>query len=236
MIALVASAWAASAAGFTTPGAEPTHAVALQVAGLFDADRAYGQARLLGQVHLGRLGFDAELTGLAGTGTTHWSDAGLGALAVGVRGFFGGPKVQHALGVAMRSSFADTGVSFWVLQGAHAQQSPSVSLTWDVTAGPERAPFSLRMTVGFGTTELDDGPEEFAGTGLSALKVVPFGPVAALLLEANLAVDPTPVAVRVAARVQPGDTWTLDAGVQVPVLLMVSHPVLVPALSLRGEW
>lgn len=235
MIALLSAALAApSASGFTTPGALPATAATLQVAGLVDADRAYGQARLVGQVQVGRLAYDIELNGLAGTGTTHWGDVGLGTFAVGVRGFVAAGPVHHALGVHVRGQLPER-VAFWVLAGAHARQPLAAGVTWDFTVGPVRAPLSVRITLGLGQAPVEDATEPMAGTGVSAMKVVPLGDRVGLLVEAHVAVDATPVALRVAARLYPAEAWTLDAGVQVPVILMVTHPVFVPALSLRGE-
>lgn len=60
------------------------------------------------------------------------------------------------------------------------------------------------------------------------------GPLA-VLAEAELVVDATPLAVRAGARLAASRHLSVDVALHVPVVLMFAHPVLVPALAVRGE-
>jgi hypothetical protein len=170
-VVLPTSALAAPVGGFVTPGAVPTHGAALQVAALLDGERAYGQSVLLLDTHWRNLGFDGELTGLAGTGVTRWEDAAFGTVRLGVRAFFDGKRARHAIGVGFRTHVGEDRVGFWVTHYSSALAASTTRLTWDVTLGPPSAPFSLRASVctGYGvvgesTPTLVLGP----GTGVTA--------------------------------------------------------------------
>lgn len=235
-VVLVAAALAATPAGFATPGALPTNAAALQVGALFDAERAYGQARVELAGHWRAIGLDVELSGLAGSGTAGWSDEGLGSMRVGVRGFFGSPTFRNALGIDLRTSFADTPtVSFWVFRSTDARSSLVPRITWDMTTGPEASPFSLRLALGYGIGYVGDDLTQFSGTGLDLTKLFAVGDHWAVLTEATLAIDGTPFELRAGARYRPDPHWTVDALVQLPVDLMLVHPVFLPAVQVRGE-
>lgn len=232
----VSAALAGSAAGFVVPGALPAQSAALQLGGLFDGEREYGQARLLASGHVGRIGLDVEFSGLAGGGRSGWTDAGFGSLRVGVRGFFGSPTFRNAIGIDLRGMPAsDPTVAFWVLRSADARSGLTPRLTWDFTVGPEDAPFSLRLALGWGLGWLGDSISNFSGTGVEVSKVFAAGDHWGGLVEAGLSVDGTPLVIRGGARYRPSAHWTVDALVQLPVDLMVIHPVFVPALQVRGE-
>ncbi len=237
MIALVCMALAGSVGGFSTPGGERGHSAAIQLAALFDEDRAYGQATLLMSTHWRNLGVDVEINGLAGTGTTNWEDAGLGTLRVGVRAFFGGPGLRQAIGVDYRAALPGPAVSFWVVHAAEAFVIANPRLTWDLTMGPGDAPFSLRVTVGYSPGSFgapNPGVIVGAGTGVAATKLLPLSPSWALLFEAEAIFDETPFSVRAGGRWAHGDRWSVDALVSVPLVLFFEHPVLVPAIQVRG--
>jgi hypothetical protein len=233
---LVSAAFAGSAGGFAVPGAVPAQTAALQLGGLIDGDRAYGQARLEASGHLGRLGLDLELSGLAGGGQSGWTDAGVGTVRIGVRAFIHAPTFENALGIDLRGMpVTDPAVSFWVLRSADARSSLNPRLTWDFTTGPAEAPFSFRLAVGWGLGWLGDSLSSFAGTGVEVSKVFAAGEHWGGLVEAGFVVDGTPFVIRGGARYRPSPHWTVDALVQLPAGLMVVHPVFAPAVQVRGE-
>ncbi len=234
MFALTSLAAAAPAPGFTTPGGEAAHRATVEVSAMVDDDRTYAQARLLGATHVAGLGVDVELVGLAGTGASSWSEARAGTFRVGVRAHFGPEAARMALGVALRDGLSPEAPGFWVLRGAHARQGLLPSITFDLSAGPERAPFGVRFELGLTPTAYDvEG--KFAGSGFSVAQVLPLGGPLALLLEAEALLDDTPLALRTGPRLTLGHV-TVDAAVHVPILLMVEHPVFVPVLAVRGAW
>lgn len=238
VLPLISTASAESVGGFSTPGARVEHSAGVQVAALFDADRTYAQGTLLVSTHWRNLGLDVDVVGLAGTGTSNWSDAGLGSIRVGVRAFFGYVGFQNAIGVDLRSGFEAPRVGFWVTRYADALTVYTPRLTWDLTLGPGAAPLSMRLTLGYSpTTSGLDGVPVFlgGGTGLSVSKLVPLAPRWDVLAEAELLVDGTPFSVRGGARWHPGDHWAVDAIVGVPMPLFFTHPVFLPALQARGE-
>ena len=227
-----------SVGGYSTPGVRVDHRGAVQIAALFDKDRTYVQGTLLVSTHWRNLGFDLDLVGLAGTGSTNWSDAGVGSLRVGVRAFFGDAGFENAIGVDLRMAYAEPKVGFWVTRYADAFAVYSPRLTWDITLGPLVAPLSLRAAVGYSpTTSGIDGVPAFlgAGSGLSISKLIPVARRWDVLTEAELIVDGTPFSVRGGARWHPGGHWTVDALVSVPMPLMFTHPAFLPALQVRGE-
>jgi len=229
MIALVAAALAgpaADSAGFGAPGALPTDAATLTAAGLFVGVRQYGEGQLLLQGHVKNLGFDLEYSGFAGAGTG-WSDAGSGTLRIGVRAFFGSETVHSALGVDARVTVAEAPtVSFWVLRGADARSGLAPRLTWDLSVGPKGEVLSLRFALGL---------YPMIGSAITVTRLSPIGTKWAVLTEAEVVADPTPVSLRVGARWRPSPHWSADAVIQVPVELTLTHPVFVPALQVRGE-
>lgn len=235
MILLVALANAGSVGGFSTPGADPAHAAALQAAAMLDGERTHAQASLLLSTRWRSLGLDVDVVGLAGSGISGWSDAGVGSIRVGVRAFTGRPGFRHAIGLDFRTGWEEPRVGFWVTRSADALAVYLPRLTWDFTVGPAGAPLSLRVSLGASATGFaDPDTRTLLGTGVSVAKLVPFGERWQALLEAELLADDTPLSVRGGARWHPTEHWEVDALVSVPVVLFLAHPVFVPAVQLRG--
>jgi hypothetical protein len=234
VIALVTgAAWAAMPPGFTTPGAQPAHTATMEAAALLDADRTYGQGRLLVATHVRRLALDFELTGLAGTGSSGWSELAAGTYRGGVRVLFGPPKVPMALGVGLRMDVGATAGS-WILRGGHARQGPLPSATFDLSTGPTETPFGMRVELGLGMATGETEPLQLGGSGVSASKTWHIVGPLDVVTEGEVVVDATPIALRAGPRLRIANHLVVDAALHVPLLLMFEHPVLVPALAVRG--
>jgi hypothetical protein len=198
-----------------------------------DDSRRYGQARVIGQAQLGPVGLGADVSVLTGSGVSGWEDTRPGTVRLDARVFCTSRGESHALGVGVRGNFS-LEVGFWVLQGADARQRFAPLLTWDVSVGEATHALSVRAQLGFAAAEGSTASAGLEGSGLHVLKVWPLAARWGVLTEGALQLDPTPIAVRAAARFSPVPSWTCDLGVQLPVLLLIEHPAVLPILSVRG--
>lgn len=158
-----------------------------------------------------------------------WSDTGLGQLRLGVRRFSG--KAEAPVAVVAELAFPAAPrawrVSSW---GSSARETlPGVEAVAGVELGVHpRAPSTLRAVVG-----VREGPflgQQLAGphvvADLAVAQVLPLVGPLSLVAEGEILRDLTPLSGRGLLRID-ADTsrarWSIDAGVQVPVLAVVDR-------------
>jgi hypothetical protein len=175
-----------------------------------------------------------ELPALAAGVSETWSDAGAGNAAVELAWVFGG-RSTHTLGVrgavpvGRRPLDPRGDVAFWGTEPATMLQEAAFALVYG--GAVER--WVWRTEVGFRTFDSAIGWyfPIVAAAGLATVQ--PVAPEWALVAEAELRWEYSPLQLRGLVRRSLPEGWSVDAGLAVPVLAFGGDPTL--QLLLRGE-
>lgn len=220
----------------TGPGAVQTRVALVQ-----DLDGAFiSEGTLRAQVGSRWVSLAAEVAGTAAASGI-WSGAGLGNVVIDGRVVFGG-RTTYALGLRGAvptggGSRAVGGVSWWGTVPAATVRTAGLAIAFEGASG------SIVWHVETGLQTEDWWPAG-GGAGLvgviafdtSLATVQPLGAGWSLVGELEVVLAPSPLHVRALARRDLGGGWTIDAGLNVPVVSMFVDPTVQVIAGLRHEW
>ena len=217
MLGLLTSvAFATAPGGFRVDPGLALRSVGVRSGVAYSAGALTLQVTPRGHYSFGRVGLDLELPFVA-TGSTGWSDVGLGRARVGGYYYFGRrASRRHAFGVelGLPAPWAAQ-VSAWGSISRETLPGADSLIVWEYTTLPD-APLTLRVGLGWWADSYMSASGFFdigLATEVALAKVFPMNERLSFVVEGELLVDRVPLSARGWVRFDQGK-MSIDAGVQ----------------------